>query len=604
MSLFGSLYTGVSGLNAQSQATAMISNNIANVNTIGFKRSEAAFYSLVTTESASARYSPGTVSVDRIQRVNQQGPIQQSSSNTDVSVSGNGFFAVKVNSLDSSFDEFLYTRNGQFAEDSQGFLRNSAGFYLYGWPLDQDGNLPAATGDLSSLEPVDVAFLGGLTRATSTAGIALNLNADEGSLNTGFYSGTAGAVIGGAGFPIDETVNPANFTRSLRVYDSLGAAQDVTFEFRKTIGPHANATSANTVALDLGDNLDTLAGITTGDQFTIDDGTTAVTYTVGATAAGTTTVTTVNELLVDINANLNIDATLTASGQIQLVQRNFNQAPNDIVLTDVTGTPLFGVTGLAFPEDPLNAGDNTETYSPILLDGSSAQAADNPYGTTATQNNQADFPDLANDTTPNSQGWWEVKIYYPNGSTITEGLINFNGDGSVNASPDTTGASTVDIELSNLDWGNGSAPQDIEVDISSFSQFSGEYNVVFADQNGAELGLRTGVEIDENGIVIARFSNGATAELYKVPLITFANPNGLQEVSGTAYKETQESGQENLREAGEGGAGTFQTATLENSNVDLADEFAKLIIAQRAYSANTKIISTVDEMTADLLRLR
>lgn len=78
MSLFGALYTGVSGLGAQSQATAMISNNIANVNTVGFKRSEAAFYSLVTTEGRSTKYSPGTVSVDRIQRVTEQGPIQQS----------------------------------------------------------------------------------------------------------------------------------------------------------------------------------------------------------------------------------------------------------------------------------------------------------------------------------------------------------------------------------------------------------------------------------------------------------------------------------------------------------------------------------------------
>jgi flagellar hook protein FlgE len=74
MSLFGSLYTGVSALSAQSQSTSMISNNIANVNTTGFKRSEAAFYSLVTTETRSSRYSPGTVGVNRVQKVNQQGP--------------------------------------------------------------------------------------------------------------------------------------------------------------------------------------------------------------------------------------------------------------------------------------------------------------------------------------------------------------------------------------------------------------------------------------------------------------------------------------------------------------------------------------------------
>jgi flagellar hook protein FlgE len=172
----------------------------------------------------------------------------------------------------------------------------------------------------------------------------------------------------------------------------------------------------------------------------------------------------------------------------------------------------------------------------------------------------------------------------------------------MNALPDSDG--NVDIELTAINWGNGSALQTIEVDVSRHSQFSGNFTVLFADQNGAELGLRTGIDIDREGYVIARFSNGATSKLYKIPLITFSNPNGLQEVSGTAYSETEESGEENLREAGTGGAGFIEPSTLEMSNVDLADEFAKLIISQRAYSANTKVITTVDQMTEDLLRLR
>ncbi|MEC7029827.1 MAG: flagellar hook-basal body complex protein, partial [Pseudomonadota bacterium] len=177
MSLFGSLFTGVSGLGAQSQSTAMIANNIANVNTVGFKRSEASFFSLVTTEGRSSTYSPGTVSVNRVQRVDLQGPIQQTSSSTDAAVSGNGFFTVKRAADDQQ--EFLYTRSGSFSEDSQGLLRNTAGFVLYGWPLDANGELPANQGDLTSLVAVDVAFLGGLTRPTSSGEISLNLDAAE-----------------------------------------------------------------------------------------------------------------------------------------------------------------------------------------------------------------------------------------------------------------------------------------------------------------------------------------------------------------------------------------------------------------------------------------
>lgn len=186
---------------------------------------------------------------------------------------------------------------------------------------------------------------------------------------------------------------------------------------------------------------------------------------------------------------------------------------------------------------------------------------------------------------------------------MTQGLINFNSDGSINALADSDGK--IDIELSNIDWGNGSeTTQNIEIDISAFTQFSSDYTVLFSDQDGAELGLRTGVSIDRDGFVVAQFSNGATSNLYKLPLATFANVNGLSEESGTAYTESELSGEENLREAGAGGAGFIEPSTLENSNVDLADEFALLIVAQRAYSAGTKVINTVDQMTQELLQLR
>ena len=186
MSLFGSLFTGVSALNVQSQSMAIISNNIANVNTTGFKRAEAAFFSLVTSESRLTRYSPGTVAVNRIQRVNQQGPVQQTSSSTDVAVSGNGMIPVK-RSTDSG-QEYLYTRSGSFSEDAQGLMRNTAGFVLYAWPIDSNGNLPAAQGDLTSLVPADVAFLGGLTRPTNVAEMSINLNAAEADQNPHTYT--------------------------------------------------------------------------------------------------------------------------------------------------------------------------------------------------------------------------------------------------------------------------------------------------------------------------------------------------------------------------------------------------------------------------------
>ncbi len=577
MGLFGALFTGVSALSAQSQKTAIISNNIANVNTNGFKRSEASFFSLVTTSTNTSRYSPGTVTVNRIQRVSQQGPISQSESSTDASVSGKGFFAVKRDSLDSALTEFLYTRNGQFSEDSQGFLRNSAGFFLYGWPLDVNGALPANQGDLDSLVPIDVAFLGGLTRPTTTAELAVNLDAAE--VDADFASVLAGQP---------------DFSRGLTVYDTLGNPQNLTFQFSKTYGPQAAAIStlANQTAAT---NLITNLGMTDGDRFTVNDGTTTITLEVndgGAVGGGATGVETVGDIINAINANLT-DATafIGNNGEIVIQHNEFVTGTETLTIANTVGTPLseLGFTAGAFVSDDIGTSGN---YS----NGTFADSP--PYS-------GGEFPAvqfLPGDPLYNPRGWWQMRIMDPNNNSLSVGLVNFNGDGTLNALPDNEG--NIDIELSNINWGNGSELQNIDINVSSFSQFSSDYTVLFSDQNGAELGLRTGVQIDREGFVIAQFSNGATTRLYKLPLVTFANPNGLREVSGTAYTETEDSGEENLREAGTGGAGFLEPSTLENSNVDLADEFAQLIVAQRAYSAGTKVINTVDQMTQELLQLR
>lgn len=579
MGLFGSLFTGVSSLFAQSQNTAIISNNIANINTTGFKRSEASFNSLVTTESRLSQYSPGTVRANRLQRVDQQGALQQTSSGTDASISGNGFFPVK-RSTDTG-QEFLYTRAGQFSEDAQGLLRNASGFVLYAWPLDQNGDLPANQGDLASVVPADVAFLGGLTRPTSTADLAINLNSREAD------STIAGALTGAS-----------DFSRGLTVYDSLGSAQTITFNFTKVYGPGGTATS--TVSeLSADDNLVTDIGATDGAQFSIDvdsAGSPRV-YEINATVGGATSgtedvaVVTIGDIVDDINNNVaGVEAFIGNNGELIIQRSSFIAGTENIILANEIGTPLSDL------------GFTAGTYTSNDLDDANydnGASGDTPsYGSEGFPS----FSNLPGDALYNSRGWWQVEIVHPNGNTISNGLINFNGDGSINASDDASG--NIDIELSNIDWGNGSDLQNIDVDIERFTQFSGAFDVVFADQNGAELGLRTGVEITREGIVVARFSNGATADLYQIPLITFSNPNGLTEVSGTAYSESQLSGEENLREAGTGGAGFVEPSTLEASNVDLADEFAKLIVSQRAFGAGTRLINTVDQMTEDLLRLR
>lgn len=544
MSLFGSLFTGVSALSAQSQSMGMIANNVANVATTGYKRNEASFSAQVTAAGGNVLYTPGSVNAIRLQKVDQQGALQQTANPTDLGISGNGFFIVQK--APTGLQPTYYTRAGSFSEDSVGYLVNASGYYLMGWRLDDDGELPEAQADISSLTPVNVAFDNGFTKPTSDATLALNLRSDEAQTT----------------YPVSDSTTP-NFTRGLRVYDSLGASQDMVFKFTKSTSPTAVVTST-VDELALTDTLvGTVTGMADGDDLTV---------TVGADAPVTisiTTATTVQDLIESLNAIDGISAFLTTDGELQI---RANDLSTDVVIADgVSGTPAtdLGIVGTA----------SAPTAPTIFPDG---------------------VDSLAN--TPNTQGWWKLEIEGPSGETLSTGYLNFNGDGSLNAVTDPDGEQK--IQLTDIQWANESDLQDIDIQIDRFTQFSGSYNVLFSDQNGAELGLRTGVEIDEDGIVYARFSNGQSSALYKLPLATFTNENGLEEVSGVAYQETSESGSYNLREANQGGAGEFQAAALENSNVDLAEEFSRMIITQRAYSAGTKIITTVDEMTEELLRLR
>jgi flagellar hook protein FlgE len=121
--------------------------------------------------------------------------------------------------------------------------------------------------------------------------------------------------------------------------------------------------------------------------------------------------------------------------------------------------------------------------------------------------------------------------------------------------------------------------------------------------DGSAFGSVTGVSISENGTLTAQFSNGLSYDVYKLPLATFANPNGLGQVSGNAYYATKASGSPSVNLADSGASGKIQSQTLEGSTVDMANEFTNLITTQRAYSASARIITTADQMLQELQQL-
>lgn len=240
MSLNSALSAGASGLLANSNALAAISDNIANVNTIAYKRTETVFNPLVETQGNVNQYSAGGVGSSSRQVVSRQGTLSSTASATDLAISGEGFFVVteKPDNLEAS-DPRLFTRSGSFTPDSEGYLRNTAGFYLQGWPVQSDGDVVVNPTDLTALETVNVSAIGGTADATSN--LVLNANLDSRTDISTAAGGGGGAVTYD---PTDGLNNMANgavepdFSSSVQVFDSLGGLRTVTFAYLKSATPN------------------------------------------------------------------------------------------------------------------------------------------------------------------------------------------------------------------------------------------------------------------------------------------------------------------------------------------------------------------------------
>ncbi|HEY4723156.1 MAG TPA: flagellar hook basal-body protein, partial [Anaerolineae bacterium] len=174
MSIFGAMFSGVTGLNAQSQALGMIADNISNVNTVGYKGTSANFSTLVTQAASQSSYTPGGVKTAPTQNISRQGLLQSTTSKSDIAIAGNGFFLVNEAAVPAQGNEYLFTRAGSFTPDKNGNLVNTSGYFLQGWPLT-NGALPTNTSVLTSVQTINVGSFAGTASATTAASIALNL---------------------------------------------------------------------------------------------------------------------------------------------------------------------------------------------------------------------------------------------------------------------------------------------------------------------------------------------------------------------------------------------------------------------------------------------
>jgi flagellar hook protein FlgE len=478
MSINSALLAGVSGLTANSAALAAISQNIANVNTVGYKRTAAEFSTVVNSQSAGTGYSAGGVLANQRHYISQAGQLQRTNNSTDLGISGQGFFVTteKAENLDAG-DARLFTRAGAFRVDEFGYLKNTANLYLQGWPVDSEGLIQTDPSDLNRLRSINVGSVGGTAEATTRAQLNANLSSsqvvspDIASYNAATNSMSVYDAETGTGFRPD-------FRITVPISDSKGGQRTLAYSFLKTA--NANEWLAEVHVIPASD---------------IDNGTTPSN---GILRSGL--------VLFTQDGRLDVDGMVAADAA-------------------TPGSMLFA--------DPADAA--------ITLNASDSGVA----------------PSLA---APK----WEASL------GIDDQSVSF----------------------------------DLTASAGGLTQYDSDSIVQAVVTNGTAFGNLSNIEIDEDGYVTAIFDNGVTRRVAQVALATFTSPDSLTSANGNAYRVSQGSGTYNLKAPGSGGAGLIGASQLEASTVDLSTEFTGLITTQRAYSASSKIITTADEMLAELISIK
>lgn len=194
---------------------------------------------------------------------------------------------------------------------------------------------------------------------------------------------------------------------------------------------------------------------------------------------------------------------------------------------------------------------------------------------------------------------WSLSTADPDITAIAgDGTVMFDGLGAYDA------VNSVETTAPSLTLGNGAiTPQAVAMSLVGLTQYSSE-NTVNGVSNGYAPGTLETVTVDTSGVITGRFSNGLSQQLAQVAIASFNNPAGLLKAAENKYEQSNNSGVAQVGPANSGGRGKIAPGTLEMSNVDLSQEFTNMIVTQRGFQANSKIITTSDEMLQDLVNLK
>ncbi|WP_353661583.1 flagellar hook-basal body complex protein [Hydrogenimonas sp. SS33] len=593
-----SLWAGVSGLQSHQIAMDVEGNNIANVNTNGFKYSRANFADLLSQTSKIATAPQGGLggknpmqiglgtSIQNVSHIFSQGSVQNTDKNTDVAIQGDGFFIVSGDGGKTQ----KFTRAGDFKFDAKGNFVDNNGYVVQGWLRDEDTN------QIDSTAPIkDINIPPGLTTpANPTSFIQLKANLNSGNQIVNKAPTYSSAEIAAGKNPDDFGVlftgNGEAF--NLQSYDGTAGGQGVyvsfdngatTVAFRYTSNPNAVTSPTNT------------ADGSTNYFRTTED---------------------LRRQLEDLAKNQSNSAQVTINEQGKFQVSN-SGAGSDLSITvsgisdaNTQDNPLFtqaigSLAGLL----PANT-TSVKLSQPIdaAVHSSSIDVFDS-LGTKHTV--RFDFRKTGFTATGGTSWTYAISVpqpgiiagaIAPNENILEGGTIDFNSDGSL-AQYNPPGITYT--------ANNGSAPnQQIDFKFGTINGFDGitsydsESATAGISQDGFPGGDLVGIRIDQSGTLIGSFSNGRSFGLAQIAMAKFANNEGLMSDGGNIFIQSANSGDPIIGKADSGGRGFINSSSLEMSNVDLSRSLTQLIVVQRGFQANSKTITTSDQMLQTLLQLK
>ena len=631
---FDSLYTGITGLNSYQAWIDMISNNIANVDTTGFKGQSMTFADLfyqnqgfatgpTTTNGGQNPQQLGVgVKVNTIDTLFAQGGLQTTGVNTDLAINGDGFFI--LNNLAGTAAP-TYTRAGAFSLNSNGVLYDpGSGLAVQGWTANASGQVTTggATGDITipvGLQEQATATGSGIKVGPNSQDqvfdVALGGNLDQTQWQQSFLN-TIGA----------SATNAAPYTITTTMYDSLGNAHQAQVTYIPDTAGAAAATvgavggtnpaliSSGPTVTNLAQNQSTTVTVTKtgantatitdtlGNTQTVDVTNGAQTVTIDGTkitipagplagANGSTATYAVNAATNGLPSGVDnaagtkvtpatrwaVKVTFTDGTTFQTLATPGEIDKNGVVTQPTYGNGASGIIGYAYFDQ------NGQFINSSSIQGDTADAS----GTSYTIGGATAAPYLHS---------------YGNNPSINQGNqlnVTLWGQSSGNAaSAPTAGAAGVATPGPiGLDY-NGNTQQ------GGMASLAGTYTANVLSQNGYTAGVLSNISIGADGTVTGAFTNGQQKTLAQVAIATFSNEDGLSRLGGNEFGTTANSGLALVGVAGTGRFGSIQSGALEQSNVSLATEFTNLIVAQRAFEANTRGITTADQNLQTVINLR